>query len=223
MIIAIDGPAGAGKSTIAKIIAQKLGFLYIDTGAMYRALTISILEKKINVTDTQKIKEVAVETKIDLAKNEDGSLRVFLNGRDVSRPIREVRITKHVSDIAKIKEVREVMVRLQRNFGAKGDCVLDGRDIGTVVFPSAEKKFYLDAHLSERTKRRHKELDDLGQKIDLRDVEHDLRNRDTIDSSRKVGPLKKADDAVYIDTTHMTISQVVDAVLKEIGKIEPID
>jgi cytidylate kinase len=218
MIIAVDGPAGAGKSTVAKIIAQRLGFLYIDTGAMYRALTLKILGENVDIKDVQKIIEVASKTDIVLERNEDGSLKILLDGQDVSSQIREPRITQFVSDIAKIKEVREIMLKLQRGFGAKGNCVLDGRDIGTVVFPEAFKKFYLDASLNERVRRRFKELNELGQKIDPRDVEHDLRNRDTIDSTRKFAPLKKAEDAVYIDTTNMTIDEVVSTVLNKIRK-----
>jgi len=216
MIVAIDGPAGAGKSTIAKIIAQKLGFLYIDTGAMYRALTLKVLREKVDIKDIGRIIKITAEFSIDLINNPDGSLKVLLNGEDVSRQIREPVITKFVSDVAKIKEVRQIMLKMQRSFGKRGDCVLDGRDIGTVVFPDAEKKFYLDAHFKERVKRRHRELDELGQEITFGDVERDLHNRDTIDSTREVAPLKKADDAIYVDTTDMTIDEVVNAVLKEI-------
>jgi len=216
MIIAIDGPAGAGKSTVAKTIAQKLGFLYIDTGAMYRALTLRILEDKISIQDTAAIIAIAKMTSVDLQKLPDGSLQVLLDDRDVSRQIREPRITKFVSDIAKIKEVRQVMLELQRRFGARGDSILDGRDIGTVVFPDADKKFYIDANFTERVRRRFKELNESGQNVTLSSVESDLRNRDIIDSTREVAPLKKADDAIYIDTTDMTIEEVVDTVLKHI-------
>ncbi|MBI4982080.1 MAG: (d)CMP kinase [Candidatus Omnitrophica bacterium] len=213
MNIAIDGPAGAGTSTIAKIIAQKLGFLYIDTGAMYRALTFKVLEEGVDIRNTVEIINLARKTSIDLINNPDGSLKVMLDSKDVSREIREPRITKHVSDIAKIKEVRDVMLTLQRNLGNRGNSILDGRDIGTVVFPNAEKKFYLDAYLGERANRRHKELHGLGQKVSLCSVEADLQNRDTIDSTREVAPLKKADDAVYIDTTNLNIEQVAEKVL----------
>ncbi len=216
MIIAIDGPAGAGKSTVAREIAQKLGFLYIDTGAMYRALTLKILESKVDMEDIPKIVQVAHDTQIEFTANKEGSLKVLLDGRDVSRLIREARITKVVSEIARIREVRQVMVGLQRSFGAKASCVLDGRDIGTVVFPDADKKFYIDADLSERVRRRFNELKGLAQNIVLGEVEHDLRNRDTIDSTRSVAPLKRAPDAVYIDTTAMTIEQVVEEVLRHI-------
>jgi len=217
MIIAIDGPAGAGKSTVAKSIAQRLSFLYIDTGAMYRALTLKILEEDIDAKDIPRIIEVASGLNIDLTQNKNSSLKVLLEGRDVSRQIREPRITKFVSDIAKIKEVREIMVKFQRSFGARGNCVLDGRDIGTIVFPDADKKFYLDASLRERVRRRHKELNELGEQIGLKEVEHDLRNRDTIDSTRKVGPLRRAEDAIYIDSTDMGIEEVVEAVLRDIS------
>ncbi|MFH1414318.1 MAG: (d)CMP kinase [Candidatus Omnitrophota bacterium] len=218
MIIAIDGPAGAGKSTVSKIVAQKLGFLYIDTGAMYRALTLKVLGEKVDIEDTVGIIEVAKITVIDLANNPDSSLRILLDGKDVSRDIRQPYISRFVSDIAKIKEVREVMLGLQRALGRQHDSVLDGRDIGTVVFPEADKKFYLDANFSERTRRRHKELHDSGQDISLSDVELDIHNRDTIDSTRKIAPLRKAEDAICIDTTKMTISEVVDKVLEEIKK-----
>jgi len=216
MIIAIDGPAGAGKSTVARILAQKLGFLYVDTGAMYRALTLKVLEEKIDIKDTPKIIEVASGTNIDLINNQDRSLKVLLDERDVSSQIRQPAITKFVSDIAKIKGVREVMLKLQRRFGERGNCVLDGRDIGTVVFPDAHKKFYIDADFKERVRRRHKELNDLGQNVTLSDVESDLRNRDTIDSTRNIAPLKKADDAVYIDTTNMSVEEVINRVLSYI-------
>jgi len=215
MIVAIDGPAGAGKSTVAKILAKKLGFLYIDTGAMYRALTLKILDEKIDIKATPRIIDIASQTNIDLINNPDGSLKVLLDGRDVTCQIREPLVTKFVSDIAKIKGVREVMLKLQRRF-AKQNCVLDGRDIGTVVFPDADKKFYIDADFKERVRRRHKELKDLGQNVTLSDIESDLHNRDTIDSTREFAPLKKADDAVYIDTTKMSIDEVVERVLKEI-------
>jgi cytidylate kinase len=216
MIVAIDGPAGAGKSTVARILAKELGFLYIDTGAMYRALTLKVLDERIDIKDTPRIIDIASKTSIDLINNPDGSLKVLLDGRDVTCQIREPLVTKFVSDIAKIKGVREVMLKLQRRFGEQADCVLDGRDIGTVVFPDADKKFYIDADFKERVRRRHKELKDLGQDVTLGDIESDLHNRDTLDSTREFAPLKKAPDAIYIDTTHMSIEEVVNTVLKKI-------
>ena len=216
MIIAIDGPAGAGKSTVARIIAQKLGFLYIDTGAMYRALTLKALERKIDAKDIPALIEMVRSTNIDLTNNQDGSLKIFLDGQDVSGPIRQPRITRLVSDIAKIKGVREIMLGWQRKFGKLRDSVLDGRDIGTVVFPDADKKFYIDAEFSVRVRRRYKELKELNQDVTLKDIEKDLRNRDNIDSTREFAPLKKADDAIYIDTTNMAIEEVVNKVLSYI-------
>jgi cytidylate kinase len=183
---------------------------------MYRALTLKVIEKKLGPQATEQIIALARQTSIDLKNDAGGALKVFLDGRDVSGIIREPRITKLVSDIAKIRQVREVMLGLQRRLGRLNDSILDGRDIGTVVFPDADKKFYLDAHPEERVRRRHKELAELGQQITSQEVAEDIKNRDTIDSTREVAPLKKADDAIYIDTTHMTIEEVVAEVLRHI-------
>ena len=214
MIIAVDGPAGAGKSTVARILAKRLGFLYIDTGAMYRALTLKALENNVPIADEQKLIQLAGNVKIDLRNNADGSLSIILDGRDVSLDIRKGQITQFVSDVAKIKEVRQILVKMQRALGAKGDCVLDGRDIGTVVFPDAQKKFFIDASIEERTRRRFKELKGLSQNVSQEDVALDLTNRDKIDSTRKASPLRKASDAIYIDTTNLSIEQVVDKMLE---------
>lgn len=216
MIIAIDGPAGAGKSTVGKRTARKLGFLYIDTGAMYRALTLKAIEQGISVNDEPAIIRMAENTVIDLINKEDGSLAVMLDSRDVSKEIRQPRITQLVSDIAKIKEVRRIMVCLQRKLGKQKNSVLDGRDIGTVVFPDADRKFYVDADFKERVRRRFEELKETGQAITFEEVEADLHNRDTIDSTRAVAPLKRADDAIYLDTTKMSIDEVVEAILTRI-------
>jgi len=213
MIIAVDGPAGAGKSTVAKLLAKRLGFLYIDTGAMYRALTLKIIESGIDAADTKQITRMAAQTRIELVNTERGGLSVLLDSRDVSRQIRQPQVTALVSDIAKIKEVRKVMVQLQRRLGSQGNCVLDGRDIGTVVFPDAQKKFYIDAQFSERVNRRYKELREAGLKVTLEEIERDLNNRDTIDSTREVAPLRKAEDAIYIDTTPLSIEEVVNKML----------
>lgn len=213
MIIAIDGPAGAGKSTVAKIIARKLGFLYLDTGAMYRALTLKSQEENIDINDISAVTQMARRASIDLVNNPDGSLQVFLDGKDVSSEIRKPRIAKTVSEVARIKEVREVMLGLQRKLGRQKDSVLDGRDIGTVVFPDANFKFYIDADFKVRVNRRYKELIEAGQAVTEKDIEADLANRDTIDSTRAVAPLKKADDAIYVNTTDLTIEQVADKVL----------
>jgi len=210
MIIAIDGPAGAGKSTVAKILAKRLGFLYIDTGAMYRALTLKVLENNVPIANEAEILRLVNGIKIDLLNNPDGSLTVMLDGSDVSLAIRKAQITQYVSDVAKIKEVRQVLVKLQRKLGRQGSCVLDGRDIGTVVFPDAQKKFFIDASAKERVRRRFKELKGLGQQVLEGEVAKDLSNRDKIDSTRQASPLRRAPDAIYIDTTGLSIEQVVD-------------
>lgn len=217
MIIAIDGPSGAGKSTIAKLVAKSLGYLYLDTGAMYRALTFKVLKEGIDITDVGKITDLVYKSTIDLINNPDGQIKILLDGIDISSDIRQLRITKLVSDVAKIKDVRQVMLSLQRKLGSRGNVVLDGRDIGTVVFPNAEKKFYLDADLKERVSRRYKELKELSQDVTLGIVDTDLSNRDKIDSNREFAPLKKADDAIYVDTTHLTIKEVVNKVLSYIN------
>lgn len=214
MIIAIDGPAGAGKSTVAKLLAQKLGFLYIDTGAMYRAITLKAIDEGIDTKDENKIIEIARKSHIALKHSADSpAIKVFLDNRDVSEEIRKPCITKIVSDISKIPGVRLVMLELQRQLGRLSDSVIEGRDIGTVVFPAADKKFFLDANPDERTRRRFKELKGKGQDVTIKDIAKDLNKRDRIDSTRECAPLKRAEDAIYIDTTKMSIEEVVDKLL----------
>jgi CMP/dCMP kinase len=215
MIIAVDGPAGAGKSTVAKILAGNLKFLYIDTGAMYRALTLKALDKKVDIDNEKAVIALAKKTRIVLVPAAKGPAKVLLDGKNVSLAIREPRVTKFVSNVAKIGPVRKIMVGLQRKMGQTKNCVLDGRDIGTVVFPKAKKKFYIDASFSERVSRRYKDLIDLDiSGVSRKQVAADLKNRDTIDSTRKVSPLKIARDATYIDTTKLSIEQVVERMLR---------
>ncbi len=207
LIIAIDGPAGSGKSTVAKLIANKLGLLYIDTGAMYRALTLKAMRGGINMADAPALVNLAKTTRIEL-KDKD-SLHVFLDGEDVSVPIRTPEVTNNVKHIAGTPGVRQEMVKLQRAMGEKYGGVLEGRDIGTVVFPDAEYKFYLDASPEERAKRRQKDLIGLGAAEDVEKIKKDIIERDASDINRKVGALKQASDAVYIDTTNLSIDGVV--------------
>jgi len=218
MIIAIDGPAGAGKSTVAKIVAQKLGLLYIDTGAMYRAITLKALLKGVDINDEKTLVAMARGSRIELRYLPTG-LRVYLDNKDVTKQIRDPKVTKIVSEVSQIVPLRKIMVRLQRRLAKehKG-AVLEGRDIGTVVFPNADYKFYLDANLKERIKRRFKELKQAGKNITLKEVEADILKRDRIDSMRSYAPLKKAEDAIYIDTTPLNIEQVAGKILSYIKK-----
>jgi cytidylate kinase len=216
MIIAIDGPAGAGKSTVARFLAKELGFVYLDTGAIYRALTLKALDKNINLKDTAGVVRMCKNTQLDISNNQDGSILILLDGENVSRRIRSPQVTQYVSEVAKIKGVREEMLKLQRSSAAKDNSVVDGRDIGTVVFPDAEKKFYLDAEFDQRLRRRFKELKATGRQVTKEAVEANLKNRDYIDSTREFAPLRKADDAVYIDTTNMTVNEAVQTILEKI-------
>ncbi len=212
-IVAIDGPAGSGKSTVAKNVAKKMSFLYIDTGAMYRAVTLKVLREKVNLNDASAVADVARRSKVRLDTNSRGAQRIFLDGEDVTGTIRTPELTRCVAYIARVKRVRGYMVKLQRGLGKSSDSVLEGRDIGTVVFPDADIKFYLDASFKERTIRRFKELRSSKQDIRLRDIANDLKIRDRKDITRKYAPLKKAEDAVCIDTTRLSIEEVTDKLL----------
>jgi cytidylate kinase len=215
-IIAIDGPAGSGKSTVARLVAKRLKLLYVDTGAMYRALTLKAIRERVGLEDGAALAKLARSTRIDL-KEEGGDLRVFLDGEDVSRPIRDLELTKKVKFVARLPAVRAEMVKLQRKIANRSGAVLEGRDIGTVVFPGARRKFYLDAEFSERARRRFKELKEKGQEgVALAEVEDDVSARDKSDMTRAVGPLKKAHDAVSIDTTNLSIEEVVERILARV-------
>lgn len=216
MNIAIDGPAGAGKSTIAKLLAAKLGILYLDTGAMYRAVGLKALNTGVDIADASSVEKMLVDTKIDV-KQEGGFQHVYLDGKDVSVDIRENRVSKAASDISAVPCVRYKMVELQREIAAKCDTVLDGRDIGTFVLPNAEHKIFLTASAEERAKRRYAELKAKGSDLTFEQIKDDILKRDYNDSHRALAPLKKADDATEVDTTSMTIEEVTEKLCAIIG------
>lgn len=211
--IAIDGPAGAGKSTVAKILAKELKISYLDTGAMYRALTLKALRKKVNLENGRQLADLAQETRIELKPFLSG-LSIFLDDEDVTQEIRTVEVTNNTFYIARAPEVREIMVDLQRRMGKKQSVVAEGRDIGTVVFPNATRKFYLDADFNERASRRIKELKESGKPVDERQLQKELGERDQKDFGRKVGPLKKAEDAIVIDSTGLTAEETAQKILE---------
>lgn len=218
-IVAIDGPAGSGKSTVAKAVARRLGLFYIDTGAMYRAIALKAEREKLDPADIDGLIALAKRTEISLSYDpKEAKLKVGLDGEDVSEEIRRPEVTRNVSLIAKIPEIREQMVILQRKLGEGKQAILEGRDITTVVFPDAYKKFFLDASPEERVKRRYLEMKDKNIAIDQKAVKADINKRDHIDSTRKCAPLTRSPEAVYIDTTKMTIDEVVETVIKEIEK-----
>ena len=212
ILIAIDGPAGSGKSTTAKLVAQKLGYIYLDTGAMYRAVTLKVLESRIDLSNQKEIVKLAEESDMVLSDN-GGKLRVFLDGNDVTDKIRSEQVTKNVSLVSSYPGVRTVLVEKQRAIGSRKGCVVDGRDIGTVVFPDADLKFYMTADIMERARRRQAELSQSGIELPIVQVVRELKERDLKDSTREASPLKKADDAIEIDTTSLTIDEQVGKIL----------
>ena len=212
-IVTVDGPAGSGKSTIAKIIAKKYGFTYLDTGAMYRMIALYALENSIDLQDSKAIETMLKNTKLDIVGNQ-----FFLNGKDVSDEIRTPRVSAIVSPVSAIKEVRVKLVDLQREISKGKSVILDGRDIGTVVFPSGDVKIYLVASPEERAKRRLKEYEEKGVEADYESVLASIKERDFIDSTRKESPLNKAEDAHEIDSSTMSIDEVVEVISKYIDE-----
>ena len=211
--IALDGPAGAGKSTIAKIIAKRLGLPYLDTGAMYRAMAFCAFSEGVSLTDAEKVDELLNRTDIRVAYLDDGQ-HVFVNGTDVTGRLREEEIGKGASLISKLRCVRDKLAGMQRDIAHETHAVLDGREIGTFVIPETPYKFYVTATAEERALRRVRQLEEKGEKPDYELILRDIEARDYQDSHRDYAPLKQAEDAVLIDTTHMTIDEAVDAVLK---------
>ncbi|MDA1880560.1 MULTISPECIES: (d)CMP kinase [Bacillus] len=210
--IAIDGPAAAGKSTVAKVVAKKLSYVYIDTGAMYRTITYAALERKVDIENEEQLMEVVKNVKIEFQQGENTQL-VFLNGQDVSEVIRTPEVTNRVSIVAKHRLVREEMVRRQQELAEKGGVVMDGRDIGTHVLPDAEVKIFMLASVEERAERRHLENMNKGFDSNLEQLKEEIAQRDKLDSEREVSPLKKADDALELDTTSLSIEEVVQKIM----------
>ena len=217
LIVAIDGSAGSGKSTSAKLVASRLNYLYIDTGAMYRAITFLAIKNEI-LDDEKLIISLAEESEIKL-EFVDGETKVFVNDEDLTGNIRTVEVNSHVSDVSKIREVRKIMVDKQREMGSKGGgVVMEGRDITTIVFPNADVKIFLTALLDERASRRAKEFAENGTEVKLDDIKNNLIERDRIDSSREVSPLTQAPDAIVVDTTKYTIDEQVNIILEAVKK-----
>ncbi|GEN53895.1 (d)CMP kinase [Halobacillus faecis] len=212
MTIAIDGPAAAGKSTVAKKVAEKLSFIYVDTGAMYRALTWKALKQGISLEDEAGLSHLLSQSDLNLVQSDAGQ-RVILDQRDVSEEIRTAEVTNQVSIVAKHKHVREEMVQRQQELVKDKGVVMDGRDIGTHVLPDAEVKIFMIASVEERAERRHKENLEKGYPSDLNQLKEEIRKRDEIDSNREIAPLVKAEDAIEIDTTSMNIDEVVSQIL----------
>ncbi|MGM8213987.1 (d)CMP kinase [Bacillaceae bacterium W0354] len=217
MKIAIDGPAAAGKSTVAKRIAKTLNYVYIDTGAMYRAITLAAFNYNVDYEDESALSNIAKEVSITF-KNDDEGQRVFLNQNDVTKEIRNKEITNHVSIVAKHQLVRKTLVEKQRQLAKSGNVVMDGRDIGSFVLPDAEVKIFLIASVEERAIRRHKENISNGFDSNLEQLKEEIRLRDKIDSEREMAPLIKADDAIEVDTTNMDIDEVTNYILTIIQK-----
>jgi len=217
-IIALDGPAGSGKSTTAKMLAARLGYIYLDTGAMYRALTFFALQNKISTADGSKLAAVAGKVPIEFETHEDVN-KVFINGIDVTEEIRSPEVTRHVSEVSAHKGVREAMVAKQRALGKKGSIVAEGRDTTTVVFRQADVKIYLTASVEERARRRLLDLTKMGVSTTLEEQQDDIIRRDTHDSGREHSPLKKAPEAFTVDTTDMTVEGQVDFIISLIRQV----
>ncbi|MDD5259898.1 MAG: (d)CMP kinase [bacterium] len=215
-IIAIDGPAGAGKSTIARMLAGKLGYVYIDSGAMYRSITWAAMRAGFSLQDDKKLVALAKETRLCFKKH-DHQMKLFMNGKPVTKAIRTPKVTANICYIADNLQIRRLMVKLQQKIGQAGGIVMEGRDIGTKVFPGADFKFYLDASAQERARRRYREFKARGVKVKIQDILQDIRIRDHKDKTRMVSPLKKAKGSIVIDSSKLTPEQVVSIMMGRIA------
>ena len=216
-VVAIDGPAGSGKGTITKIIAEKRNLVSIDTGAMYRSVALNCLERGIEPTDINGIEKILENIDIEL-KNEDGVKKVFLNGKDVSKEIREPRVDDVVAKYAAVKQIRDKMTPMQRKMGETQNIIMEGRDIGTVVFPNADVKIFLDCSLEERANRRYKQDKEKGIDTTYEEVLASIIERHKLETEREIAPFIQAEDAVVVDSTHLSIDEVVEEILKIIDK-----
>jgi len=212
-VITIDGPSASGKSTCAKLLAEQLGFAFLDTGAMYRAATLGVLNASINLDDENAVAECVLALEIRMCRDNQEDLRIFLAGEDVTKRIRDEDVTASAKYIARNARVRERMVDLQRTFAGTTDLVTEGRDQGTVAFPDAPVKFFLDAGLEERVRRRKRDLDQQGEQVDEARLQENISSRDRSDRERAAGPLTKSSDMVYIDTSQLDVSTAVSLML----------
>lgn len=220
IIIAIDGHSSCGKSTLARALALKLGFIYIDSGAMYRAVTLYFIQNEVDPTNTKAIRKALHDISISFEHGKSGN-KTFLNGKKVEQEIRKMYVSEMVSEVAAVPAVRRAMVKQQQALGAEKEIVMDGRDIGTVVFPNAEVKIFLTAELEERTRRRYIELKTRGLQIDFNKVKQNLLERDRIDSTRADSPLRQAEDALVIDNTHINQEEQLERALEMVrAKVE---
>lgn len=210
--VAIDGPAGAGKSTIAKLVAKEKGYIYVDTGAMYRGLAIHFLDKGIQPQETEKVIEACRDAEVTIAY-EDAVQHVYLNGKDISSRLRNEEVGNMASVTSAIPEVRKKLLELQQNLAKTQNVIMDGRDIGTCVLPHADVKVYLTASVETRAKRRYQELQEKGEDCNLEEIAHDIEERDRRDMTREIAPLKQAEDAVLVDSSDMTIAEVVKTIV----------
>ena len=212
-IVAIDGPAGTGKGTITKLVSEELGLINVDTGAMYRCVALEALRKNVSDTEIEKLEEILKDIKIEF-KRENGNIIVFLNGEDVTKEIRTPKINACVANFAALKCVRDKMTPLQQEMGKNSNIIMEGRDIGTVIFSKADVKIYLDASAEERANRRYKQNIENGIKQSYEEVLESIKKRDFLETTRELNPLRKADDAILVDTTHLTIEEVKQKILE---------